>query len=63
MILGTYGWIALDAGFRRSKVDVPATAAKLTDMFVRVMSGTSPVVPPAEPPAKPAPRRRAPRTA
>jgi AcrR family transcriptional regulator len=63
MILGTYGWIALDSGFRRSKVDVPATAEKLTDMFVRVMSGSSPVAAAAGPPAKPAPRRRAPRTA
>jgi AcrR family transcriptional regulator len=64
MILGTYGWIALDAGFRRKKVDVPTVAAKLTDMFIRVMSGEVSVpVPAAEAPAKPAPRRRSGRTA
>ena len=62
MILGTYGWVALDAGFRRKKVDVPATAAKLTGMFVRVMSGGV-AAPEEKAPAKPASRRRAGRTA
>src|SRR5581483_1102036 len=65
MILGTYGWVALDAHFRRRKVDVPKTAAKLTDMFIRVMSGEVPPVlaPAAEAPAKPGTRRRSSRTA
>lgn len=37
MMLGTYWWLAMEANFRRTKIDQHETAVRLTDMFVQVM--------------------------